>query len=145
MALRPGWWAPTAALAMLALAPAVAHASTLVVNTTTDEVHSNDGLCSLREAIDSVNTPATPSPDCTKPDATNNTIMLGAGDYLLTIKPGGSDDNTTGDLNVAANISGVTIEGLGPTSTTIDATGLTDRVLSIGTGASVTLEGLTLS
>ena len=130
---------------LLATSPAAAWANTLTVNTTNDEVTPGDGHCSLREAISSVNAPGSPSPDCAAPSATDNTIQLGPGHYVLTIKASGLDDNTTGDLNIAGTVAGLTIEGAGAGKTTIDATGLGDRILSIASGASVTLTGLTLT
>ncbi len=133
------------ALAVFALAPAVAHASTIVVTTTSDDATSGDGQCSLRKAIASVDTPGSPSPDCAAPSAVGNTIMLGPGAYTLSIKPSGSDDNSTGDLNIAPTVTGLTIEGSPAGPTTVDATGLGDRILSIASGASVTLTGLTLT
>ena len=141
-------------LAALLLGAATASGATLVVNTTTDDVTPHDGLCSLRKAVASVDTPGTPSPDCATPSATGNTIVLGATGstgatgpvvYALTIKPTGPDDNTTGDLDIAAGVSNLTIEGPAAGAATIDASGLSDRALSIAAGASVTITGVTIS
>ena len=74
----------------------------------------------------------------------SNTIVLGAGTYTLSIAPAGADDDATGDLNVTGTTP-LTISGAGARATVIDATGLGDRVLSVGAGATVTLEGLTIT
>jgi hypothetical protein len=132
-------------------AASVAHGATLTVNTTVDDVASGDGHCSLRKAVESVDTPGTPSPDCATPSATGNTIDLGvpatAGPvvYALTVHPSGADDATTGDLNIAASVANLTIEGPGATQATIDASALNDRVVSIATGASVAITGVTIT
>src|SRR6476660_5648627 len=108
-----------ACLAVLALAPAQASAATLVVTTTSDEVSSGDGLCSLREAIASVDSPGSPSSDCAQPDATNNTIVLDSGTYSLSI-PGAGTDNSSGDLGISGSVAGLHLTGAGSASTTID-------------------------
>ncbi len=92
-----------------------------------------------------MDSPGSASPGCAKPSATQNTIVLGAGTYVLSIRPSGDDDNSTGDLNVVSTVSDLTIMGAGAGRTTIDATGLHDRVLSIAAGANVSLSGLTIT
>ena len=74
----------------------------------------------------------------------SNTIVLAAGTYTLSIARAGADDNATGDLNVTGTTP-LTIIGAGTGATVIDATGLGDRVLSVATGATVTLERLTIT
>src|SRR5437764_12575052 len=112
-----GWSRWSAAIAAVLVTGAVtgeaARAATLVVNTSGDGMASGDGLWSLREAISSVNSPGSASPDCVQPDASNNTISLAAGSYKLTIAPGGGDDNSTGDLNVGGTVTGLTVSGAG--------------------------------
>jgi hypothetical protein len=130
-----------AASAWLSVAPA-ASANTIAVGTTSDGVTSG---CSLRSAIASVNAPETPSGGCAAAQAVGNTITLGAGTYTLSIKPAGPDDNTTGDLDIASSVAGLVIKGVGAGTTTIDASGLGDRIFDIAAGASVTLEDLTLT
>jgi CSLREA domain-containing protein len=120
-----------------------AAAATLNVNTKTDETISGDHLCSLREAIAAANSPGIGS-DCGIAGSVSNTIVLGAGTYTLSIAPAGTDDNATGDLNVTGTTP-LTITGAGTTASVIDATGLGDRVLSVATGATVTLENLTIT
>ena len=125
--------------------PCSASAATITV-TTTGESTAGDGQCSLREAIGSVDDPATPSPDCTAPSFGSNTIVLPAGPpYTLSIKPLGADDNATGDLDIGELSGPLTIEGAGAGSSTIDATGLGDRIFDVAAGATVTIEGLTLT
>jgi len=97
----------------------VVHAEGYTVTKLTD---SNDGVCdadcSLREAIIAAN--ADPDPD---------TITLGPGTHTLTITGTGEDLGATGDLDITTT---VTLVGMGPTETTIDASGLiSDRVLHI--------------
>ena len=127
----------TALVVLICVAPAAA--ATLTVNTTTDEVTPNDGLCSLREAISAVNAPPG-NGDCGLLTS-DNTIALGGQPYALTRQPAGTDDNSTGDLTVTTS-NPVTISGAGAANTSIDATGLHDRVLDIAAGANVTLTEL---
>ena len=139
-------WAVAFATAFLlawVVSGASAAATTLKVNTTTDETTSGDHLCSLREAIAAANSPGTGS-DCGTAGSVSNTIVLGVGTYALSIAPAGADDNASGDLDVTGTTP-LTIIGAGATASVIDATGLGDRVLSVGAGATVTLERLTIT
>jgi CSLREA domain-containing protein len=91
--------------------------------------------CSLRDAVSQANA-----------NAGVDTITLGSGTYSLTLGPGESGfsvDNSVGDLDVT---DALTITGLGPNQTYIDASGLiTDRVLQIeSTASSVVISGVTL-
>lgn len=125
------------------LATAVrADAATLTVTTTTDELASGDGSCSLRGAILAVDFPGSVT-GCGVADKKRNTIVLGAEHYGLSIKPAGRDDNTSGDLNVTGKTN-LTISGAGESATIIDANGL-DRVLRVGGSATVTLRRLTVT
>ncbi len=132
----------------------VAHEATIHVTTPKDEQNPNDGLCSLREAIDLANSPSSAG-DCVPPGGLSggrNTIALGAHTYKLTLQPSGSDDNATGDLNITGVIP-LTIRGVATAQTAIDASGLgdrtkspcvdCDRVLTIAAAAKVTLDQLT--
>jgi CSLREA domain-containing protein len=144
-------------VAMVSIACALAssaRAATLVVNTTADDTTSGDGHCSLRKAIQSVDTPGTPSPDCVTPSATGNTIELAASNapgatgpvlYTLTVHPTGPDDDASGDLNISGSVVNLTLEGPGAGQASIDASTLNDRVLTIAAGASVTLTGVTIT
>ncbi len=109
--------------------------STFTVNTTADEnsASSIPGQLSLREAIILAN--ASPGP---------NTIIVPAGDYLLTIAGSGETAGQTGDLNINSDLS---IQGAGSATTIIDGNGL-DRVFDIlGSGANVpvvSISGVTI-
>jgi hypothetical protein len=142
--LRRVWPVAFAAAFVLAwVSAASAAAATLTVHTTQDETTSGDHLCSLREAIGAANSPGTPS-DCGIADSVSNTIMLGAGTYTLSVPPAGTDDNSSGDLNVTGTTP-LAIVGMGEAATVIDASGLGDRALSIAAGASVTLQELEIT
>jgi hypothetical protein len=91
------------------------------------------GDCSLRQAIDASNG-----------TATDDTINVPAGHYTLTIPLSGGDDDATGDLNINKAAGSVTIVGAGARSTTVDATGLGDRVFRIDAG-SASISGLTIT
>jgi len=125
------------AVALLAFASS-ASAATITVTTTSDEVLSGDGLCSLREAIQAVNAPPGDG-DCGNSFTAHETIRLGPRDYTLTMRYGG------GALRLVSTKRTVKIAGAGQSVTTVDATGLHDRALVIGSGANVTLTGLTVS
>ena len=120
-----------------------AAAATLTVTTTRDELVAHDGRCSLREAIEAVDSPGTRT-DCGRVSRGSNTIVLGSGRYLLSIPPAGVDDNTSGDLNVDGGAP-LTITGAGPRATVIEARGLGDRVLSVASGARLVLSRLTIT
>ncbi len=106
--------------------------ATITVTTTLDENNGNttsianlqstpggSGI-SLREAVIAANN-----------TAGNDTIILGAGTYTLTITGTGEDGSATGDLDIQTN---VTITGAGMASTIINGGGL-DRVMEVdGTG-----------
>ena len=77
----------------------VAAAATLTVTTTRDELVAHDGRCSLREAIEAVESPGTRT-GCGRISRCSNTIVLGLGRYMLSIPRAGADNNTSGDLNV---------------------------------------------
>jgi CSLREA domain-containing protein len=80
--------------ALVLLAPAALastpQAATLKVTTTADELTSQDGLCSLREAVAAINAPGTAT-DCGTAGSTSNTIQLLVGHYVLSIAPTGAD------------------------------------------------------
>lgn len=118
-----------AAALWLGTQPAIA--ATLTVNTTADSPIGTAGTCSLRQAIQAANTD-TPVGNCGAGDPGLDTIEFAtpAGDYNLTINPGGGNDNTDGDLDICSNI---TINGGGIAVTNILAafTSGNDRVLQI--------------
>jgi hypothetical protein len=148
----------TSLLAVAAVAAAPAGAATITVNTTSD-VLTEGGLCSLRQAIETVNGAGDGA--CGTASSGANTIMLGATTYPLTrgafliigklpegcisIAKEGPDNNSAGELSVAENVKELTIEGAGPGQTILDACKLDDRALQVEPGAGVTLKGLTIT
>ena len=97
----------------------------IVVNTTTDDLTPNDGSVSLRKAIQAINAGSDLGDASIKAARTgtygvNDTIILPAGTYKITIPPSGDDDNTTGDFDIS---KAVTIQGPGlvPRSSTATA------------------------
>ncbi|MCS6800964.1 MAG: CSLREA domain-containing protein [Chloroflexota bacterium] len=120
-------------VALLALAPfgwpRPAQAALISVTTTNDELET-DGNCSLREAIQAVNTRA--AVDSCAAGTGNDTIVLPAGLYPLTIS-GSENDNLRGDLDVFPQSSAggvVTIQGAGAGATILDGNEL-DRVFHL--------------
>lgn len=71
----------------------------------------------------------------------NNTINLPPGTFTLSIGPSGSDDASSGDLNVAAN---VTINGAGPGAGGTKIVGNGDRVFDI-IATTATLSGVAIT
>jgi CSLREA domain-containing protein len=130
------------AVVLFAIA-SVASAATVNVNTTTDVV-AVDGLCSLREAITSVNKQAASgnlNGECAAGDGNNDTIIVPSGSYRLALAGIDEDNNATGDLDILAN---VVLQGAGIGATIIDAGGI-DRVIDIPASAlTVHLIGLSL-
>ena len=135
---------------------APAGAATITVTTTEDRL--NEGSCSLREAIATVD--GTGHGFCGAASPSGNTIVLAAATYPLTrmaflilgkpegcisISKEGPDDNSRGELAVAENVKELTIEGAGPGQTILDACKLDDRALQVKPGAGVTLKGLTIT
>lgn len=115
----------------------VAHAATIIVDTVDDEVN-NDGDCSLREAVRAANLDQAID-NCLAGSAAD-TIILSAGDYMLTINGSNEDNALTGDLDITEDL---TITGAGRANTSIDANGL-DRVFHILSG-DVQISGVTIT
>jgi CSLREA domain-containing protein len=135
----------------VALAPLspVAAATAITVTTTADEL-SNNGQCSLREAILAAGTNAPVDTCGTGISTAPDTIILPAGVYLLTradapppeepFPPRDEDAGLTGDLDVRG---GLVLRGAGATATIIDG-GQLNRVVQVMAGANVTLQDLTI-
>jgi hypothetical protein len=68
------------------------------------------------------------------------TIIVPSGAYTIALAPSGEDDETTGDLNITQTM---TIVGAGAAHSIVDG-GSVDRVFRIGSGATVTLTGITI-
>ncbi len=127
-------------LALLPLWLASAQAFVFVVDTTSDITDPTPGdgqcgngptSCSLRAAIEEAN--AWPGDD---------TVLLGAAGYALTILPTQPDTAANGDLDI---LDGLTIAGQGEAQTTIDATAIGDRGLDIAANIPVEIVGLTIT
>lgn len=111
--------------------PAPARAdSTLTVNTNADDT-TDDGLCTLREAITNANNDAATHDDCAAGTG-NDTIVFADG--IATIILAGTLPNIT-------DFDGLTINGGG--DITVDGSD-TYRIILIDTGISLTLENLTI-
>lgn len=127
---------------------AVYAATTITVTVTTDELQQ-DGDCSLREAVQSVNTGQ--QFDRCGPRTHNDSlpagpylISLNTGDYSLSRTGPGENANSTGDLDL---LTSVTIQGVSAALTRINGSAL-DRVLDIdptdAATITVTLANLTI-
>ena len=115
-----------------------AHAATITVNTTVDELNAN-GNCSLREAIQAANSDT--AVDACAAGSGADIIVLPAGLYTLSIGGSGEDFNDTGDLDIAGD---VTINGAGAATTIIHQDRM-DRVFDINAPATVVaISGLTI-
>jgi uncharacterized repeat protein (TIGR01451 family)/CSLREA domain-containing protein len=115
------------------LSATAARAASFTVNSTND---TNDGSCtttkcSLRDAIVAADTAGGSS-----------TITLPAGTYKLSIASTGTNDPTTGDLDVD-NDATITITGAGAATTTINAA-YVDRAFAVQEGASLSISGVTI-
>ena len=133
-------------LAWLVAVPATAYAqSTITVTTTDDEFGGNtDDSCSLREAVQAVNT-GSDFGGCTVDGTAPFMIDVPAGTYTLTLDGSGEDMNATGDLDVMTSVA---ITGAGADGTIIQAgpeanLGI-DRVFHVVSAADVTLSGVTV-
>lgn len=113
----------------------------IVVNSTSDTIDINPGdgtaadaggNVSLRAAIMEAN--ALPGDD---------TIILGAGTYNLTIAGINEDFSAAGDLDIRDTTGSLTIVGAGADVTTIDASSL-ERVFHVFSGATFDISGVTI-
>lgn len=112
-------------------------ASNITVTTSTDNL-TNNGDCSLREAIQAANTDT--AVDACTAGSGDDTIAVPVDTYTLTLAGAGEDANATGDLDITAN---VTIQGVSSASTIIDGNAA-DRVLQVFNNATVKLDKLTV-
>lgn len=126
-----------AAVALGAQIPAAHAASTINLTTTADEL-SDNGKCSLREAIQAANTNKAIG-GCPAGSDGEDTIKLGTGTYKLTRLHQDSAADTTGDWNITSDL---VIQGAGSGKTVIDADHK-DRVFFSDTNH-FTLNGVTL-
>jgi CSLREA domain-containing protein len=128
-------------LAALALAGTPsAHAkpaTTINVTTALDTTNPNDGLCSLREAINAINTSSASGPvagECPA-GAAGDSIALQATTYSIT-------NASAGRINIGHSM---TINGAGAASTVIHASGLNDGIFKIGSNTLAQINGVTIS
>lgn len=114
---------------ILCVAAHPVRSATITVNTISDVV-AIDGHCSLREAITAVNRQAASgnmTGECAAGDGNDDTIVVPAGTYTLSIAGADEDNNTSGDLDIRASVA---IEGAGMGITIVDAAQI-DRVIDI--------------
>jgi len=118
-----------------------AYAVDITVNTTADDF-TDDGDCSLREAITAANTDT--ARDACPAGSGADVITLPAGTYGLTIAGTSEGGNVDGDLDI---VNALTINGAGAATTIIDAAGSGERHFDIfsNNGAfAVTMSGITM-
>jgi CSLREA domain-containing protein len=129
-------WRAALPLGVLALTLAVgtptANAATISVNTSADELNA-DGDCSLREAITAANT-NTAVDACPAGQPAPTVDVIG---FSVT----GTITLTSGQLTITDDL---TIDGPGATNLTISGNNAT-RVLVVGGGVTLTLEGVTVA
>lgn len=77
--------------------------------------------------------------------AGDSVIILGAGNYDLTLLGSLENSSATGDLDITDTTGSLTIIGAGSSQTIISAAGLDDRVFDIRSGADLTLQGVTIT
>src|SRR5215470_17970971 len=84
-----------------AIPPRAAHATSITVTTTNDELNT-DGDCSLREAVRAANLNVAVDACPAGQNDQTDTITVPAGTYTLTI-PGDDNDASAGDLDIVNN------------------------------------------
>ena len=116
--------------------------TTITVNTTSDtaDVNPGDGIVadsmnmiSLRAAIMEAGTLAG-----------DDTILLPAGDYSLSIGGTGEEFGASGDLDIFDTTGTLTITGAGADVTTINAS-MIERIFHVISGATLVLDGVTIT
>ena len=139
-------------LALLLTGSLSAHAATIAVTTTTDELTAPGTGCSLREAIQNINNAALTYPECLDGAGTgfgvSDTINVPAGTYTTTL-PGVEDLNAGGDFDITKPL---TITGAGQATTIIQggtvglpAPNASDRVFhASATAGAITFDGVTI-
>ncbi|MFO7537978.1 MAG: CSLREA domain-containing protein, partial [Chloroflexota bacterium] len=102
-----------------------AESVTITVNSTADDLTDN-GNCTLREAVEAANTKSAVDM-CPAGGLITTTIMVPAGTYTLTIPGDQENNNQTGDIDILSN---VVLIGAGAEETILNANGL-DRFLDV--------------
>lgn len=136
------WFVIAAAVLWVAGPVPIAHAATINVTTTTDELNS-DGDCSLREAIRAANT-NTAVDACLAGTTGADIINIPAGTYMLTLTGATEDAALTGDLDITDTNGSLTINGVTAPTTIINGNG-TDRIFDVLNGATATINRLTIT
>jgi CSLREA domain-containing protein len=136
-------------LIVSAVLPAIAdsaRASTLAtihVTTTSDTLRPNDGKCSLREALVSVDTFTASGPasgECRAGSSSRNHVILHAGaTYTLTRNGLGENDGKTGDLDLLSVV--LALDAGTGTAVIEGEAGWDDRILEV-TGSVFSIRGI---
>jgi CSLREA domain-containing protein len=126
-------------LTLVLAAPAAA--ADITVTTRLDTV-TNDGRCSLREAVTAANTNAATG-GCPAGAVAMDVILLAEGHHVLARTGAGEDNNVTGDLDLV-DFGPVTLRGVGRDRTVVSAEGL-DRVVDVQAGADVRIADLSIT
>jgi len=104
-------------LAIVAIPPTSVSAGATITVDSADDVIAIDGQCTLREAILNANADNGVT-DCPDAGDGDDTIVVPAGTYTLSIPGAGEDDNLTGDLDITGS---TIIQGAGADATIIQA------------------------
>jgi CSLREA domain-containing protein len=122
------------------LAPVPVYAATSITVTTTADELTNNGNCSLREAIRAANLDV--AVDSCPAGSGADRITLPAGTYRLAIPGTGEDTGLTGDLDLTAS---VTLEGASASTTIIDGQALDGVLHVLGTDSVVVISRVTIT
>lgn len=133
---------------LAAAAPARLTAATITVNATADVLDGGDDQCTLREAVIAANGDAASGDlglhplECAAGSGAD-TIVVPAGEYVLSLASTNENAALDGDLDIASD---VTIQGAGAASSVINGNGAVtgDRVFNVIINTSVSLSGLTI-
>src|SRR5947209_7108020 len=120
-----------------------AAAATIPVTTFFDDQQQGDGQCSLRKAIQDVDSPGSAQTDCAPAAFGANTIVLPPSSQRYQL--GGSFPPGAGSMVIAPTVKNLTIAGAGSSDTVIDAGPLGNRAFQITSGASVTMLGIAIA
>ena len=111
----------------------VAHAASLTVNTTDDNITSGDGFCTLREAITNANSNS---------DTTSGDCAAGTGDDSITFSVSGTI-TLASTLPAISDPAGLTIDGTAQ-SLTISGN-IMVQVIVVNSGAALVVQNLTIA
>jgi CSLREA domain-containing protein len=117
------------------------HAATTITVTTTADELTNNGNCSLREAIRAANTNTRVDACPAGSPGAADTILVPAGTYNLNLQGRNEDAALAGDLDL---VGAVTITGAAA-GTSLIVGGGDDRVLDVLAGSTVQISNLTVT